>query len=55
MKVFVRECLYCADYPTGGLVPRPLSDTVHGKAVGDVVHLDFLYLGDNCVEHGVDT
>ena len=43
VQVFVRERLFCNDYPTGGLVPRPLNDTVHGSAVGDVVHFDLLY------------
>ena len=55
VKVFVADCLYCADYPTGGLVPRPLSDTVHGKQVGEVIHFDFLHLGDSNVADGVDT
>ena len=55
VQVFVRECLFCNDYPTGGLVPRPLEDTVHGSKVGEVVHFDFLYLGESLVEEGVDT
>ena len=54
VRVFVRDCLFCADSQAGGLVPRPLSDTVHGKYVGEVVHFDFIYLGDSEVAEGND-
>ncbi len=36
-------------------MPRPLSDTVHGQRVGEVIHFEFLYLGDSCVEEGAET
>ena len=54
VKEMVRDYLFCADYDTGGLVPRPLSDTVHGTQVNAVVHFDVLYPGESEVAEGVD-
>ena len=31
----------------GEIAPRPYGDTVHGTAPGEVVHLDFLYVGSS--------
>ena len=54
-RTMVPDCLYCADYKTGGMVPRPLEQTVHGKEVGSVVHFDFLHLGRSEVAEAVDS
>ena len=54
VKEMVRDCLFCADYKTRGLGPRPLSDSFHGTQVNAVVHFDVLYLGKSEVADGVD-
>ena len=54
-KTMMRDCLYCADYKTGGMVPRPLEQTVHDKEVGSVVRFDFLHLGRSEVPEAVDS
>ena len=48
MREFVRHCLHCADTRSGDVVPRPLGETVHGTAPNEVVHFDYLYVGDSC-------
>ena len=35
------------DTRAGEIVPRPYGDTVHGTAPGEVVHFDFLYVGNS--------
>ena len=32
IREFVRQCLHCADKFSGGVVPRPLGEPVHGTA-----------------------
>ena len=44
---FVRQCLHCADSRAGETVPRPLGETVHGTIPGEVVHFDYLYVGES--------
>ena len=46
MREFVRPCLHCADTRSGD-VPRPLGETVHGTAPNEVVHFDYLYVGES--------
>ena len=46
---FVRQCLHCVDSKAGNDMPRPLGDLVHGTKVGDVLHFDFLSLGESDV------
>ena len=46
MREFVRKCLHCADTRSGDVVPRPLGETVHGTAPNEVVHFDYLYVGE---------
>ena len=38
-----------------GLIPRPLAETVRGQVVGEVVHFDFLHIGESEVADGVDS
>ena len=43
----IRQCLHCTDSKAGNAVPRPLGDLVHGTEVGDVLHFDYLSLGES--------
>ena len=47
VEEFVRQCLNCADSRAGNAVTRPLADLVHGTDVGDVLHFDYLSLGES--------
>ena len=47
VEEFVRQCLNCADSRAGNAVTRPLADVVHGTDVGDVLHFDYLSLGES--------
>ena len=49
MRVFVRQCLHCADTRSGDVVARPLGETVHGTAPNEVevVRLDYFYAGES--------
>ena len=44
---FIRQCLHCTDSKAGNAVPRPLGDLVHGTKVDDVLHFDYLSLGES--------
>ena len=46
MREFVRQCLRCAD-TRSDVVPRPLGETVDGTAPNEVVHFDYLYVGES--------
>lgn len=41
----VKGCLHCIMTRAGSLIPRPLSHAIHGSRPNEVIHLDFLYLG----------
>ena len=43
----IRQCLQCIDSKAGNAMPRPLGDLVHGTEVGDVLHFDYLSLGES--------
>ncbi|CAM9685520.1 unnamed protein product, partial [Sphacelaria rigidula] len=47
VREFVRQCLHCADSRAGGFVPRPFGETVHGTTPNEVVHFDFLHVGES--------
>ncbi|CAM9442375.1 unnamed protein product [Sphacelaria rigidula] len=47
VREFARQCLHCADSRVGGVVPHPLGETVHGTTPNEVVHFDFLYVGES--------
>ena len=47
MREFIRQCLHCADTRSGDVVPRPLGETVHGTAPTEVVHFDYLHVGES--------
>ena len=46
---FVCQCLHCVDSKAGSAMPRPLGDLVHSTEVGDVLHFDYLSLGESDV------
>ncbi|CAM9762043.1 unnamed protein product, partial [Hapterophycus canaliculatus] len=47
IREFVRQCSHFVDTRAGAIVPRSYGDTVHGTAPGEVVHFDFLYVGQS--------
>ena len=47
MLEFVRQCLHCAGTRSGDVVPRPLGEMVHGTAPNEVVHFDYLHVGES--------
>ena len=51
MCEFVPQCLHCANTRSGDVVPRPLGETVHGTAPNEVVHFDYLYVGESSRSH----
>ena len=42
----VRQSLHCIDLKAGNAIPRLLGDLVHGTELGDVLHFDYLSLGE---------
>ena len=44
---FVQQCLYCVDSRAGNVAPHPLGEILHGTEVGEVLHFDYLKLGDS--------
>ena len=44
---FVQQCLHCVDSLAGYVVPRPLGEILHGTDVREVLHVDYLKLGDS--------
>ena len=43
----VRQCLHCVDSRAGNVVPRPVGEILHGTEVGEILHFDYLKLGDS--------
>ena len=44
---FVKQCLHCMDSKAGVKIQRPLGETVHESRPGEVLHFDYLYVGDS--------
>ena len=44
---FVSACLLCVMSKSGSKVPRPLANTLHAMKPGDVLHFDYLFLGES--------
>ncbi len=42
---FVKSCLQCLCTRGGRLEPRPLGESIHATKPGEVLHMDFLYMG----------
>ncbi|CAM9853110.1 unnamed protein product [Sphacelaria rigidula] len=47
VREIVRQCRHCADARAGGVVLRPLGETVHETTLNEIVHFDFLYVGES--------
>ena len=45
VEAFVGGCIHCIVSRAGHKIPRPLASALHGSRPGEVVHMDFLYLG----------
>ena len=46
---FVRQCLHCVHSKAGSATLRLRGDLVHGTEMGDVLHFDYLSLGESDV------
>ena len=44
---FVQQRLHCVDSRAWNVVSRPLGEILHGTEVGEVLHFDYLKLGDS--------
>ncbi len=46
IKAFVHSCLVFALSSSGFKVPRPLGQQIHAQRVSELLHFDFLYVGE---------
>ena len=46
MTEFVKQYL-CMDSKAGEKIAQPLEETVHRRRPGEVLHFDYLYVGDS--------
>lgn len=46
VKELVQGCLVCLLSARGDKVRRPLGSQVHAEKVNELLHLDFLYIGE---------
>jgi len=51
VKSFVQSCLICLLSSSGNKVPRPLGHQVHAEKVNELLHFDFLYIGESSIGH----
>ena len=47
MTAFIKQFLHCMDSKAGEEIPLPLGETVHERRPGEVLHFDYLYVGDS--------
>lgn len=47
VKAFVQSCLVCMLSESGIKVPRPLGQQIHSSKVGEILHFDYLYIGES--------
>ena len=45
VKEFCQSCLFCQMTIGGVRVPRPLASTMHASRPGQILHMDYLYIG----------
>lgn len=50
VKEFVNDCMLCIIAKSGNRIPRPLSSGVHATNPGQILHFDYLYLGQSSGE-----
>lgn len=46
-EAFVQGCLSCSISDSVLKMPRPLDQQIHCKKVGELLHFDFLYIGES--------
>ena len=46
VSTFIHECLLCILTRSGGLIPRHLATALHGTRPNEVIHTDFLFIGE---------
>ena len=51
VKSFVQSCLVCLLSASGDKVPRPLGHQIHAERVSELLHFDFLYIGESTIGH----
>lgn len=44
---FLRRCLLCLHVKGGKIIPRPWSETIRSTRRNEILHLDFLYMGES--------
>ena len=42
---FIGNCLHCIVSRSGGMIPRPLANSLHATKPNEVLQFDFLYMG----------
>ncbi len=47
IKAFVQSWLVCILSASGSKVPRPLGQQIHCTRVSELLHFDFLYIGES--------
>ena len=43
---FCTHCLHCVRVRGGEMVPRPLGHVMHASGVNEVIHMDYMYIGE---------
>lgn len=43
---FVKTCIHCIVTRAGEVIPRPLGTQLHGQRPNEVVHVDYLFMGE---------
>ncbi len=51
VQEFLKGCLHCVDTRTGERIPRPLVSTMHATSPYELVHFDYLYMGESTTGH----
>ncbi len=51
IKAVVQGCLVCTLSSSGSKVPRPLGQHIHAQCVSELLHFDFLYVGESRTGH----
>ena len=46
VQVFVRDCIQCVKVAGGRVIPRPLGEQIKAEKPNEVLHFDFLYMGE---------
>lgn len=47
IDVFGKSCIHCIVTRSGEIIPRPLGSALHASRPNEVIHMDFLFMGDS--------